>query len=100
MNKAKSLSFIHELICDEVMVSPQMASIIEQIMRDDIFHSTLDWQTAEELKDGARKAHELYKLAPNHFDTAAAQQAATYETMRASANARRTDEPEIIAKAE
>ena len=29
---------------------------IEEIMRDDIFHSTLDWQTQEELSDAARLA--------------------------------------------
>ena len=29
---------------------------LEKIMRHDIFHSTLDWQTREMLNDGAREA--------------------------------------------
>lgn len=30
--------------------------LIEDIMRQDIFHSTLDWQTKAQLKQGARQA--------------------------------------------
>ena len=29
---------------------------IEESMREDIFHSTLDWQSAEQLRDGAKAA--------------------------------------------
>ncbi len=43
--------------------------ILENLMRDDIFHSTLDWQSAEELADGARKANDLYQSAPGYFDS-------------------------------
>jgi hypothetical protein len=43
-------------------------AILENLMREDIFHSTLDWQTAEELAEGARKAHEIYQSAPGYFD--------------------------------
>ena len=32
---------------------------VEQIMRDDVFHSTLDWQSEAELRRGARKALKL-----------------------------------------
>lgn len=41
--------------CDE-----HTAEQIEEIMRHDIFHSTLDWQTKEEFEDGARKALAAY----------------------------------------
>jgi hypothetical protein len=34
---------------------------IEEIMRHEIFHSTLDWQTKEEFDKGAKEAHELLK---------------------------------------
>ena len=37
-------------------------------MRDEIFHSTLDWQSAEELAEGARRAHDLYRSAPVYYD--------------------------------
>ena len=33
--------------------------LIEEIMRDEVFHSTLDWQSADEFRDGARKAHKI-----------------------------------------
>lgn len=32
---------------------------IESIMRDDIFHSTLDWQSRAVFRDGARQAASL-----------------------------------------
>lgn len=42
--------------------------LLENLMRDEIFHSTLDWQSAEELAAGARKAHDLYRSAPGYYD--------------------------------
>jgi hypothetical protein len=36
--------------------SPAEADRIEDIMRGVIFHSTLDWQTREELEEAARLA--------------------------------------------
>jgi len=34
---------------------------IEETMRRDVFHSTLDWQTREQLQDAARQAYELIR---------------------------------------
>ena len=34
---------------------------VEDIMRDVIYHSTLDWQTRAELWRGAKKAHKVMK---------------------------------------
>lgn len=36
---------------------------IEDIMRHDIFHSTLDWQTREQLQDAAKLAWEVMQCA-------------------------------------
>jgi hypothetical protein len=36
-------------------------AMIENIMRMEVFHSTLDWQTEAELKRGARQAYQLLK---------------------------------------
>lgn len=33
--------------------------LIEHIMRSDVFHSTLDWQSRERLVVGAKEAHAL-----------------------------------------
>lgn len=30
-------------------------------MREEIFHSTLDWQSARQFRQGARKAFEIYR---------------------------------------
>lgn len=43
-------------------------TILERLMRDEIFHSTLDWQSAEELSEGARRANSLYLSAPAYYD--------------------------------
>jgi len=33
--------------------------MIEDIMRNEVFHSTLDWQTRAEFRQGARKAAKI-----------------------------------------
>ncbi len=43
-------------------------ALLENLMRDEIFHSTLDWQSVEELADGAKRAHDLYRSAPAYYD--------------------------------
>jgi hypothetical protein len=35
---------------------PEDAALIEDIMRNEIFHSTLDWQTPAQFWDGVRRA--------------------------------------------
>ena len=35
--------------------------ILENIMRDEIFHSTLDWQSRAQFRTGARKALKLFR---------------------------------------
>ena len=39
---------------------PEEARMIESIMRDDVFHSTLDWQSREQFRAGARQAADLF----------------------------------------
>lgn len=39
--------------------NPTRLSKIEEVMRGDIFHSTLDWQTRTQLKNAARKAVQM-----------------------------------------
>ena len=38
---------------------------INECMREDIFHSTLDWQTKAQLQKGARQAWELICILRN-----------------------------------
>lgn len=37
------------------------SKIVENILREEVFHSTLDWQTKKELLDGAQQAHDLFR---------------------------------------
>lgn len=41
---------------------------IEEIMRGDIFHSTLDWQTREQLQDAARLAYTIITANPTGLE--------------------------------
>lgn len=41
---------------------PKVLAEIEDIMRHDVFHSTLDWQTREVLTEGARTANAVRKM--------------------------------------
>ena len=38
---------------------------VEEIMREDILHSTLDWLSKEQFKKVANEAYELYKILKN-----------------------------------
>jgi len=44
------------------VTDPAMLARIEESMRKDIFHSTLDWQSARQFNKGAREALELIQL--------------------------------------
>jgi hypothetical protein len=37
------------------------APAIEEILRDVVFHSTLDWQTVKQFDAGVREAYRLYR---------------------------------------
>lgn len=49
------------LIIEATGVGMRDAGYVEGIMREDIFHSTLDWQSQAQLVRGAREAVELLK---------------------------------------
>lgn len=53
----------------EITGAPRMVlPIIERIMRDVIFHSTLDWQTEEQFRAGALEAYQVYQSAEGFYD--------------------------------
>lgn len=51
------LNPLYHLIRDATGAPNKDLGRIESIMRDEIFHSTLDWQNREQLVSAARKAH-------------------------------------------
>jgi len=46
---------------------------LERIMRRDVFHSTLDWQSAAEFNLGARQALALYRRDAAFYDAETSQ---------------------------
>lgn len=56
MTKATSIGPYQKDIITQLGCSPQDAAIVEGIMRNHIFHSTLDWQSRQELDYGAQEA--------------------------------------------
>ena len=56
---ANRIGFYTKMIMAATGASEQDAHPIEEIMREDIFHSTLDWQTKEQFNAGAKEAAAL-----------------------------------------
>ena len=54
------------------VTDPEDLADIEDSMRNDIFHSTLDWQTKAQLMRGAREAWELVQIMRDPVALAAA----------------------------
>lgn len=54
------------------VTDPADVAEIEDSMRNDIFHSTLDWQTKAQLKRGAREAWEIVQIMRDPVRLAAA----------------------------
>jgi hypothetical protein len=57
------MSRYREIIKQATGCNDRKAIEIENIMRNVIFHSTLDWQTREELQNAARLAVEILREA-------------------------------------
>lgn len=53
------MSLYRKTIIAHLKVDDEDAAHIEQIMRDDIFHSTLDWVPVQQFKRAARTAKRL-----------------------------------------
>jgi hypothetical protein len=58
--------------------------LVENIMRDDIFHSTLDWQTREQLTDAARQAFALLQSNRDLYEFGRVSALAVFQSMRAA----------------
>lgn len=54
------MSIYQQMIVEATKCDPAIAEELEEIMRNDIFHSTLDWMSRRQFNKGAREAHELY----------------------------------------
>lgn len=56
------------MVVEDTGCSPADAAILEDIMRNEVFHSTLDWQTRSEHRRAAREAHLLLNQNRAHYE--------------------------------
>jgi len=57
----KSSDSILERFFASLELDDEAAAIVEEILREEVFHSTLDWQSSEQLLGGAIRAHDLFR---------------------------------------
>ena len=72
--------------------SPDDAAMVEHIMREEIFHSTLDWQTAAQFNRAARKAAKILAADRGIYEEYFRLTREAYERMRAESQAMRKGE--------
>jgi hypothetical protein len=57
----RALSGYSAMIAGAIGVNDQaVLDIVEDVMRNDVFHSTLDWQSRDVFDRGARDAYDVY----------------------------------------
>lgn len=88
----------------EITSAPvEILPILERIMRTEIFHSTLDWQSARQFSTAAKKALKMYQEARIFYDADHTLHAARWKAACAETeltNARQMDDATKIAEAE
>ena len=80
------MSSYQNAIIEDTGCNPAAAAMIEHIMREDIFHSTLDWQTQAELRRAARKAAKILDEDRPLYEEFFAKTRAVFEQMRQAAH--------------
>jgi hypothetical protein len=73
------------MILEDTRCTTDDAGLIEHIMREDVFHSTLDWQTRAELRRGARRAAKMLDQNRDLYERERAQTGAIFAEMRRAA---------------
>ncbi|MGA2608688.1 MAG: hypothetical protein ABSH01_14685 [Terriglobia bacterium] len=70
------------LIIEDTGCRPDDVALIDDIMRNEVFHSTLDWQTRARFRQGARKAAKILEGNRELFEEYRAQTLAVFNRMR------------------
>ena len=73
---------IRRLIQDATQAPAKDLALIENILRDEIFHSTLDWQTRELLCDAAQQAFARLNADRELYEFSRASGVAQFHKMR------------------
>lgn len=69
------------MIAEATGAKDDILPILEEIMRSEVFHSTLDWQSAAEFRSGARKAYRLYLADKAFYDANARWRRSVFRTL-------------------
>lgn len=72
-----------DLIAAATGAADELLPILENIMREKVFHSTLDWQSANQFRKGARQALAIYEEAPDFFRAEIDYQRARFRMLQA-----------------
>lgn len=75
------MSAYEDAIIEGTRCSRADAAMIEDIMRNEVFHSTLDWQTRAQFRKGARRAARILEQNRELFKDFRAQIRASFEQM-------------------
>jgi hypothetical protein len=73
------------MILEDTGCTTEDAGLIEHIMREDVFHSTLDWQSRAELRRAAHRAANMLAQNRDLYERERAQTLAVFEEMRSAA---------------
>jgi hypothetical protein len=98
-----SRSAYHDLIAEATGAADEVPPILEQIMREEVFHSTLDWQSARQFRAGAKKAYRIYLADADFYRASARHRRARFHLFGAEREveeARTSGSAERIAAAE
>jgi len=82
-------AYYDDMIVQDTGCSPADAVMIEYIMREEIFHSTLDWQTRAQFRQAARKAARLLEADRATYEEYFRLTREAYQRLRAENEARR-----------
>jgi hypothetical protein len=76
------MSTYEDAIIEDTCCCRADAAMIEDIMRDEVFHGTLDWQTAAQFRQGARRAAKILEQNRELFENFREQTRAAFEQMK------------------
>lgn len=81
----KSSDSILESFFSSLNLDEEAAAIVEEILREEVFHSTLDWQTSEQLLGGAIRAHDLFRRNESFYRASARHGEARFRVLQLEA---------------
>jgi hypothetical protein len=93
------LTVYEKLIAEATGARDNHLPILENIMRDEVFHSTLDWQGDAQFTAGARQALRIFLRNPRLYETEAAFHQARFlrvQAEQALAAARASGDPDAV----